>query len=596
MATPSFLRTISGTFAVADVERPHCQLRARLADRLRGDDADRGADLDLLAGREVASVALRAHAVLGVAGEAGADPDLLESGRVDLLARRLVDDLVRRDDRRAVLRIGDRVERGAPEDAVAERDLDLVALDDRLDLDAVHRVAVLLRDDDILRDVDELTGEVAGVSRLKGRIRETLAGAVGRNEVLENRQSLAERRGNRALDDVAGRVRHEAAHTGELTDLQLRATGLRVDEHVDRVQFRRIAVLRLDVLVDRLVELLADLLGRRRPDVDDLVVTFAVRDDALLELLLDVVRLLAGLRDLVVLVGRTDHVLKSHRRARDGREAVAELLDAVQRLDGALMTRDLVAVEDQLADRGLGALVVPEAHLLRPHAVEDHATRGRLDLAEIRVAVGTSGRAEVRVAEADAAVVADVALRDAELDLADVVEERQVLVGHVRLAGDLPGELVLLRRDGEEVEPQAHVLRRRHDRLAGSRREDRRRGEHHELRLHLRLDGERHVHGHLVAVEVGVERRADHRVQADRLAFDEHRLERLDRQTVQGRRAVQEHGLVLDHLVEDRPDRLVLALDHLAEHIARLIADCEHQVHIFLGHHFPNERSKYHAQ
>ena len=39
------------------VERPHRQLGARLADRLRGDDADRLADLDHLAGGEVAAVA-----------------------------------------------------------------------------------------------------------------------------------------------------------------------------------------------------------------------------------------------------------------------------------------------------------------------------------------------------------------------------------------------------------------------------------------------------------------------------------------------------------------------------------------------------------
>jgi hypothetical protein len=41
------------------------------------------------------------------------------------------------------------------------------------------------------------------------------------------------------------------------------------------------------------------------------------------------------------------------------------------------------------------------------------------------------------------------------------------------------------------------------------------------------------VDGHLVAVEVGVERRADQRVQLDRLAFDQDRLEGLDAQAVQ---------------------------------------------------------------
>ena len=84
------------------------------------------------------------------------------------------------------------------------------------------------------------------------------------------------------------------------------------------------------------------------------------------------------------------------------------------------------------------------------------------------------------------------------------------------------------------------------------------RGQHQRARFHLRLERQRHVHGHLVAVEVGVERRADQRVQLDRLAFDQHRLERLDAEAVQRRRAVQHHRVLADHLFEDVPhDRLL---------------------------------------
>ena len=53
----------------AGVERPHGQLGARLADRLGGDDADRLADADQLAGGQVAAVARAADAVAGLAGE-----------------------------------------------------------------------------------------------------------------------------------------------------------------------------------------------------------------------------------------------------------------------------------------------------------------------------------------------------------------------------------------------------------------------------------------------------------------------------------------------------------------------------------------------
>jgi hypothetical protein len=69
-----------------DVEGAHRQLGAGLTDRLGGDDADRLADVDELAGGQRAAVAQRAGADLAVAGEHRADPDLVDPGgeeRVD---------------------------------------------------------------------------------------------------------------------------------------------------------------------------------------------------------------------------------------------------------------------------------------------------------------------------------------------------------------------------------------------------------------------------------------------------------------------------------------------------------------------------------
>ena len=63
------------------VERPHRQLRAGLTDRLGGDDADRLADVDELAGRERTAVALGAGAGLGVTGQDRTDLDLVDAGR-----------------------------------------------------------------------------------------------------------------------------------------------------------------------------------------------------------------------------------------------------------------------------------------------------------------------------------------------------------------------------------------------------------------------------------------------------------------------------------------------------------------------------------
>ena len=65
---------------------------------------------------------------------------------------------------------------------------------------------------------------------------------------------------------------------------------------------------------------------------------------------------------------------------------------------------------------------------------------------------------------------------------------------------------------------------------------------------------QRHVDGHLVAIEVGVERETDERVYLDRAAVHENGVEGLDSQPVQGRRAVQHNRTGLDDLFQDVPD------------------------------------------
>ena len=64
----------------------------------------------------------------------------------------------------------------------------------------------------------------------------------------------------------------------------------------------------------------------------------------------------------------------------------------------------------------------------------------------------------------------------------------------------------------------------------------------------------RHVHRHLVAVKVGVERGADQGVQLDGLALDEQRLKGLDPQPVQGGGPVEHHRVLPHHFVQDVPD------------------------------------------
>ena len=107
---------------------------------------------------------------------------------------------------------------------------------------------------------------------------------------------------------------------------------------------------------------------------------------------------------------------------------------------------------------------------------------------------------------------------------------------------------------GGVVQAQHHVLRRHDGRLARGREQHVVGGQHQRAGFHLRFDRQRHVDGHLVTVEVGVEGGADQRVQLDGLAFDQHRLKRLDAQAVQRRRPVQHDRVFLDDLFQDVPD------------------------------------------
>ncbi len=221
----------------ADVEGTHGELRAGLADGLRGDDADRFAELDHLAGRQVAAVAL-ARSSRAWLSQVSTERILSCSTPIfsSALAVGFVDEVVRLDERRLPVTGSLTVFAGdAADDAGREIDDFFVTLVDRRDDDAVGGAAIVLGDDDVLRRIDELAGQVAGVGGLERGVGQTLAGAVRGDEVLEHRQTFAEVRGDRALDDFAVGLGHEAAHAGELLDLLAVAARAGVDHEVNRV-------------------------------------------------------------------------------------------------------------------------------------------------------------------------------------------------------------------------------------------------------------------------------------------------------------------------------------------------------------------------
>src|SRR5260370_15956290 len=69
--------------------------------------------------------------------------------------------------------------------------------------------------------------------------------------------------------------------------------------------------------------------------------------------------------------------------------------------------------------------------------------------------------------------------------------------------------------------------------------------------------------GQLIAVEIGIERRADERMELNGLSVDQDRLERLDAEAVERRRAVEQHRVLANDFVEDVPDLRFFLFDQL---------------------------------
>src|SRR5262245_16069938 len=152
------LRDLRGA---ADMERAHGELRARLADRLRADDAHRPAHVERRAAGEIAPVALGAHPPGGLAGKHRTDAQFLHPSRDDGLDLRLLEQRALLDDDLVRGRIAHVLGGRAAEDAAGKRSHHGAGVDDGADLDSRRRAAVLRRNNAVLRHVDQSAREVA---------------------------------------------------------------------------------------------------------------------------------------------------------------------------------------------------------------------------------------------------------------------------------------------------------------------------------------------------------------------------------------------------------------------------------------------------
>ena len=310
--------------------------------------------------------------------------------------------------------------------------------------------AVHFADDVFLRHVHQTAGHVARVGSTQGGIGQRLAGAVRGKEELKHGQALAEVGADGQLDDLARRRGHQAAHAGQLADLVDGTAGAGGGHHVDGVE-----------LVQRVHDLLGDVVGGLLPDADDRGIALVFRHAAAAEGALDVVHFVLRVMEDGGLLRRHDDVGHGNgqRAARGVLEA--QRLDVVEHLRGDGDAVGAVAVVDDAAkllfahdliDLKLEHVVQRIARLgaqiLRNGLVEDHAADGGLHHLLVLLALPGARQAYVALG---------------------LQGELARGVGHQRLVH--VGEVLALALgagadDGEVVAAQHHVLRRGDDGLA----------------------------------------------------------------------------------------------------------------------------------
>ena len=546
--TGKTLCDIGGRGNTAGMERTHGQLRARLADRLGGDDADCLAHGDRIARSKVRAVALDAYAVLGLAGQQGADLDPSHAGGNDALRIGFLHHLILAHNELSGLFVVQVFHQETARQALRQALDQLIAVLDIINLKAVRAVAVLLANDDVLRDIDQAAGQVTGVRRTQCRIGQAFPGAAGGDKVFENVQTLTIVRADGDLDRTARRIGDQAAHTSKLPQLAVGAAGAGIDHHIDGI-----------VVVKIRGQLRRNLLRAILPYLDHMAGALCIRDKAALEVCIDLIDLLLRLGEEFRLLRRNGRIAD-----RDGDAAlrgifIALRLDTVEHFGGDCRAVHLDALVDDLAkhlfidqefnlqlEGVLRIAAVYKAEILRDRIVENHAAqRGLIELSAL-LAVDFAGHTN--------------------FDFGMQANGTHV-IGHNRLI-DVAETLALARLAGlhqrQIIGAKDHILRRHDNRLSIGGFEQVVGRQHQETRLRLRLCGQRHMNGHLVAIKVRVEGGAYQRMQLNCTAFYENRLKRLDAKPVQRGRAVEHNGMILDDDLQRIPDLSLRALDHLA--------------------------------
>ena len=206
-----------------------------------------------------------------------------------------------------------------------------------------------LPDTQLLGYIHHSPGQVTGVRSTQRRIGQTLAGSVGRHEILQHVQSLTEIGLDRQLDGTACGIGHQSAHARQLFDLLIGTTGAGVGHHENII-----------VGVQACQKHLRQLLIRLIPSLHHRAVPLLLGDQASAEVSGNLVNGSLSLGQHFRLLFRHGHIGNGHRHGRPGGILVPDGFYVVQHLCGPGCS---VGVDDLLQNLFQALLAHMEIHL-----------------------------------------------------------------------------------------------------------------------------------------------------------------------------------------------------------------------------------------
>ena len=229
------------------MEGSHGQLCTRLTDGLSSNNTNSLTNLYCFTGCHVRTVALRTHTNVGFTGQSGTDLDLIKRVAIFIHTFCYNDSCTLRCDhmicfyKNVAIFITDIRACKTSCNTLLQRLDHLFSVSESTYFHSRNLIfalcTVCLTNDQLLRYVNQTSGQVTRVSGTKSGIGHTFTCSMSRHEVLQYVKTFTEVGCNRQLDGMTSCIGHQSTHTGKLFDLFIRTTGTGVSHHEDVIVF-----------------------------------------------------------------------------------------------------------------------------------------------------------------------------------------------------------------------------------------------------------------------------------------------------------------------------------------------------------------------